>query len=389
VATLWFCATEAAASAPLGAFAALFSVRRASRWDPLERSVHALDELRRRGKGRGLVVGVDDAHLLDPAGAGFLHLLGQAEFASLVVTASSEKPSPDTVRALWKDGDVERIDLMPIVRSTFEHLVSEVLGGPVEGSTVDNLWKATRGHLGLLRDLFTAGRESGVLAQDNGVWGWQGPLGGSRQLREVVAERLRGLSPAERSLLEMLAIGEALPASVVEHLAPACIIESLEEARLIETERGGRDYVVRISSPVDSAVITASVPILRARSLRRRLAVARGASEQHRRDGNAPLALWRPRASEAPDPSTLVAAAHHGLTPRQCEVAGLAAAGLSNQEIARRLFVSCRTVENHLYQIFAKLNVTSRDELGPALGVGRPDERQPATPLLVNAGAAP
>ena len=44
-------------------------------------------------------------------------------------------------------------------------------------------------------------------------------------------------------------------------------------------------------------------------------------------------------------------------------MARLAAAGLTNNEIAERLVVSVRTVESHLYHAFDKLGVTSRSEL--------------------------
>ncbi|GHJ49264.1 LuxR family transcriptional regulator [Catellatospora sp. TT07R-123] len=59
-----------------------------------------------------------------------------------------------------------------------------------------------------------------------------------------------------------------------------------------------------------------------------------------------------------------------GLSPREREVAGLAAEGLSNPEIAARLVLSVRTVENHLHSSYAKLGVTGRAELRAALGWG-------------------
>lgn len=55
------------------------------------------------------------------------------------------------------------------------------------------------------------------------------------------------------------------------------------------------------------------------------------------------------------------------LTRREREVAGLAASGVSNKEIAARLYLSARTVENHLQRIYAKLGVTSRNQLAEAL----------------------
>lgn len=51
------------------------------------------------------------------------------------------------------------------------------------------------------------------------------------------------------------------------------------------------------------------------------------------------------------------------LTPREMEVAQLAAQGKRNSEIARDLHISVRTVETHLANIYAKLSVRSRTEL--------------------------
>ena len=51
------------------------------------------------------------------------------------------------------------------------------------------------------------------------------------------------------------------------------------------------------------------------------------------------------------------------LTSRELQVARLAIRGLSNREIATKIGVSVRTVEGHLYQVFAKLGITSRQQL--------------------------
>lgn len=61
------------------------------------------------------------------------------------------------------------------------------------------------------------------------------------------------------------------------------------------------------------------------------------------------------------------------LTPQQRETALLAAAGLTNKQIAERLFLSPRTVAAHLRQLFPKLGVVSRAALRDALADLPPD----------------
>jgi DNA-binding CsgD family transcriptional regulator len=56
------------------------------------------------------------------------------------------------------------------------------------------------------------------------------------------------------------------------------------------------------------------------------------------------------------------------LTPQELQIAQLAAAGLTNRDIAERIYLSHRTVAAHLYKVFPKLGITSRSQLHAALG---------------------
>lgn len=63
-----------------------------------------------------------------------------------------------------------------------------------------------------------------------------------------------------------------------------------------------------------------------------------------------------------------------GITPRELEILGLIAAGLSNREIAGRLFVSENTVKTHSSRLFDKLGARRRTQ---AVQLGKQDHLIP------------
>jgi DNA-binding CsgD family transcriptional regulator len=109
----------------------------------------------------------------------------------------------------------------------------------------------------------------------------------------------------------------------------------------------------------------------------RRLAIARlrNAYELYRALGARPLAdrcAADLEACGAQERST-TGSRHSGsallaLSPRERKIAYLAAQGLTNQEIAGEIFVTAKTVEYHLANVFAKLGISSRRQLPRHLG---------------------
>lgn len=77
----------------------------------------------------------------------------------------------------------------------------------------------------------------------------------------------------------------------------------------------------------------------------------------------------RSRCGPVSTPALQVSGPVVTLTAREREVAGLAARGRSNREIAEELMVSRRTVDSHLHNVYAKLGSTRRHDLAAVLGL--------------------
>jgi DNA-binding CsgD family transcriptional regulator len=90
--------------------------------------------------------------------------------------------------------------------------------------------------------------------------------------------------------------------------------------------------------------------------LRRRASTAAARSARALARCQGPSMMWLPRPTSSSQ-----------LSDREREVALLAAQNLTSREIAARLFVSVRTVDNHLQQVYVKLGVKRRTELAAHL----------------------
>ena len=95
------------------------------------------------------------------------------------------------------------------------------------------------------------------------------------------------------------------------------------------------------------------------------------AAREHARAGHrggeleaATRAHWLASQCGATTPALRCATDPLPLTEREWEIANLVGSGLSNRKIADRLCLSVRTVDGHLYRMFAKLGVEDRDQLG-------------------------
>ena len=269
--TRWAAATASARALPLGAFSAVMGAVGSDTAHLVHRAGTAL--LAGAGPG-GVVVGVDDGHLLDDVSALLVHQLVLERAATVVVTLRTGEPTPDAVTALWKDGHLPRLELQPLSVAETAKLLDTALGGPVETATTRRLWSITRGNVLYLRELVHGERDAERLREVEGMWQWTGRPQLSPGLLELVQQRIGALSDAEREVIEMLAFGEPLGVPVLTRLTAPGAVEQTEARGLVDVQLDGWRLEARLAHPLYGEVQRMRCGQLRARRLR-------GASRPH------------------------------------------------------------------------------------------------------------
>jgi ATP/maltotriose-dependent transcriptional regulator MalT len=313
----WVAATRSAGTVSLAAFAHLVPADALRADDSQDRRALALDailrDLEHRSGRERVVVGVDDAHLLDDASATLVHLLATSGAARLVVTVRSGEPTPDPVVALWKDELAVRVEVQPLSRTEVAALLGAALGGTVDGVTARRLFDATRGNALFLRELVAEGLSAGALVDHVGLWSWDGPLRPGVRLRDLVAERLGALDDDERDALELVALGEPVTEAVLSRLVPAEVVHRLERRHLVEArhapESGGRRIEVRLAHPLFGEVVVSDASPRRLNQCRRELVAAWEKEESLGPDEILRVANWRAAVGDHGNPEVLLAGA--------------------------------------------------------------------------------
>ncbi|MGH3695892.1 MAG: LuxR C-terminal-related transcriptional regulator [Pseudonocardiaceae bacterium] len=304
--TRWTVATASARALPLGAFAATLG---AVSPDPAQ-LVHQVSQALLAGAGQaGVVVGVDDGHLLDELSAVLVHQLVLRRAATVVLTLRTGETPPDAVTALWKDGHLPRLELQPLSQTETAALVEARLGGPVDSSAALRLWSITRGNALYLQQLVDGELETSRLCEVAGVWRWSGEPALTPGLVELVSARIGQLPDEQRGVLEVLAFGEPLGMSLLAELADATAVEQVEARGLVEVYLDGRRLQARLAHPLYGEVQRAQTGTLHARRLRGRIACALAATGGRRADDTLRCAVLTLDSDLQPDPVLLTHAA--------------------------------------------------------------------------------
>ncbi|MBE2319823.1 AAA family ATPase [Solirubrobacter sp. CPCC 204708] len=266
---IWVQATRSASTIPLGAFADVVPDDVRSD-DPLELLRRSGDALRERARDRRVVLGVDDAQLLDPVSAALVLHLASTSTAFVVATVRSGASVPDAIRSLWKDAGAHRLELARLSDEAVGALVEAGLGGPVEQRALAWVIGACQGNALFARELVLGALEAGTLVRAGGLWTLKGRPPVSATLRELISERMFTLSAQERAPIELLALAEPLRVDELTALASVEASVQAEALGLISIDVPGDE--VRLAHPLYGEALRGELPALRAQRLRLRLA---------------------------------------------------------------------------------------------------------------------
>jgi DNA-binding CsgD family transcriptional regulator len=174
-------------------------------------------------------------------------------------------------------------------------------------------------------------------------------------------------------------LAEAELADVRRFAAPRALGVALRAAGLAAGEQRGLDLLAEsVAALGDSPALLERAKSLAELGAAQRRCGARAAAREHLTEALDLAARCGARPLAARVRTELNAAGARprrewrrgveSLTPSELRIARLAAAGLTNREIAHSLYVTVKTVEAHLARVYAKLDITGRSGLTDMLG---------------------
>jgi DNA-binding CsgD family transcriptional regulator len=304
----WVVGTSSARELPLGA---LVSWAGLGGSDSLELVGRVIDSLTAVSPAAAVVVGVDDAHLLDDLSTFVLHQIVQRRAAKLVLTIRDGEPIPAGIQELWKAGQFDRLHVEPLAAAETTALLSATLAGPVDPYAAGRFWQLTRGNVLYLRHIIEQESIDGRLEMRWGSWQWTGDPIMAHSLTELVEARIGALPPAVGTVIDALAVGEPIELAALRRISDSEAVEDADTRGLISLENSGGGPEVRLAHPLYGEVRRNRAAPTRLRRLRGLIA-AELAAAVNRDDVRVVVrrATLSVDSDLAPDAELLVAAAH-------------------------------------------------------------------------------
>jgi DNA-binding CsgD family transcriptional regulator len=304
-------ATRGTTSIPFGAVSHLLPPGVVPKGNALALMGKVAERFTTRSGPGPIVVGIDDAHLLDEASASLLRQLAARGLVVPLASIRSGESVAAAVMALWKDA--RRLHVRPLPPAAVDKILGHALAGQVDPISRRRLLRLAAGNPLLLRELLADARESGALAQREGVWCWRGAVPGTARLAELVASRLAALEPGVLRVLEAIACGEPLGLSTLARVADPGAIEAAERSGAAVAERSGNRVYLRLAHPLYGETLRANLPASRARAIWGQLAGVVAEGPMRRRDDTLVVGVWELHSGMVRHPGVLLDAARQAV----------------------------------------------------------------------------
>jgi len=305
-------AGSATRAIPFGALATLLPVIR----DVADNSQAALTaaaaHLNRLGEEKPLLISVDDAHHLDDPSAAVLHQIGSGSTTTVLMTVRADLELPEPVRALWRSGAAERIDLGPLGDVEIEAVLGLVLEGTPAPRTVAALTRLSEGNVLYLRELVEGSLAGGRLREEGGLWHLDEPATTPR-LAEIIEERLALLDEDARHGLELVTVAGTIGYLALTEAVGEDAVEALEVQGLVTVSSDRQRRLVTVGHPIHADVVRDA---LSTRRLRERHGEVADIIEQRgirRRDDTLRVAVARLESGGEVSPELMTEAARRAL----------------------------------------------------------------------------
>ncbi|MBK6956861.1 MAG: AAA family ATPase [Actinomycetales bacterium] len=276
------------------------------------------------------LLSVDDLHLLDEASAIVVHQLITGGSVRLLATVRSSADCPPAVDRLRQAPGVDHVTLGTLADADIAAMVERALGSPLSGHARGVIVGAAAGNPMYARELVEGSLAAGAMQRHGGVYGFEAEMVATPLLEEVVLARLAPFDGAERSTLELLAVGGRLEQALVERVVGFEPLERLERVGIVVADTGeGRPggLVLDLGHPLYRELTRARLGALARMRIYRTLAEADADSSESTRSLDEQLrsAVWSVRGGLSIDPAILSASAHRavaiGNTPLAAELA--------------------------------------------------------------------
>lgn len=229
--------------------------------------------LAQKAGGRRLVLAIENAEDLDVATVAVLLQLCRAGITVILATVRDSSACPEEFVRWSAGGSVHKEDLCPLPTAGTRTLLEDLSDGPVSSRVVAEVQRRTRGNPLLATMFFQEQLQATTVFRRGGTLVWTGAVSYAGALAERVETEIRGLSPAERYAVDVLALTGGLPAPVILEVADPGAVERLEEMLLAAAD-SGTVRTLRLKDPLLAGAAAALVPHGRARDIRSRVAAA-------------------------------------------------------------------------------------------------------------------